>query len=162
MPNQPPLSPLGAFLKALEEQEIRCILIGMMAAVHQGAPFTTIDYDFWVDLPERQYVRILAIIRRLGGTIMAATFFELSDGLQVNVVYKPTGLRTFNTEYANSPLSNFEGCPLRVLPLERIIASKKAAGREKDLAALPVLQRTLRLARQKSRKEGADRRRKPR
>ena len=67
MPTQPSISPLGAFLKALDEEEIRCILIGMMAAVQQGAPFTTIDYDFWVDLPERQYVRVLAIVRRLGG-----------------------------------------------------------------------------------------------
>ena len=62
MPNQSPVSPLGAFIKALREQEIACILIGAMAAIEQGAPLMTIDYDFWVKLPERQYVRILAII----------------------------------------------------------------------------------------------------
>jgi hypothetical protein len=158
MPNQPPISPLGAFLKALEEEEIRCILIGMMAAVQQGAPFSTIDYDFWVDLPERQYVRILTVVRRLGGTILAPTFFELSDGIQVNVVCKPMGLRSFNTEYAGSPMSNFEGQKLHVLPLERVIASKRAAGRDKDLAALPVLERTLRLARQRQKKSSPARR----
>jgi hypothetical protein len=158
MPNQPPISPLGAFLKALEEEEIRCILIGMMAAVQQGAPFTTIDYDFWVDLPELQYLRILTIVRRLGGTILAPTFFELSDGIQVNVVYKPTGLRSFNTEYAGSPMRSFEGQKLLVLPLERVIASKRAAGRDKDLAALPVLERTLRLARQRQKKSSPPRR----
>lgn len=147
MPTQPSISPLGAFLKALDEEEIRCILIGMMAAVQQGAPLTTIDYGFWVDLPERKYVRILAIVRRLGGTIMARTFFELSDGLQVNVVFKPTGLRSFNAEYSGALESEVEGRPLRVLPLDRVIASKTAAGRDKDLAALPVLERTLRLAR---------------
>jgi hypothetical protein len=162
MPTQPPLSPLGAFLKALEEQDIRCILIGMMAAVQQGAPLMTIDYDFWVDLPERQYVRILAIIRRLGGTIMAPTFFELSDGVQVNVVFKPTGLRSFSVEYANSPVIDFEGREIRVLPLERIIASKKAAGREKDVAALPTLERALRISRQRSKTKQASKRSKPR
>ena len=140
MPTQPSISPLGAFLKALDEEEIRCILIGMMAAVQQGAPLTTIDYDFWVDLPERQYVRILR------------TFFELSDGLQVNVVFKPTGLRSFSVEYSGSVESELEGQLLRVLPLDRVIASKKAAGRDKDLATLPVLERTLRLAAERKRR----------
>jgi len=32
-------------------------VIGMMAAVEQGSPCSTIDYDFWVDLPKRQVVR---------------------------------------------------------------------------------------------------------
>src|SRR5688572_9192975 len=160
MPTQSSISPLGAFLKALDEEEIRCILIGMMAAVQQGAPLTTIDYDFWVDLPERQYVRVLTIVRRLGGTIMAPTFFELSDGLQVNVIFKPTGLRSFSAEYSDSSVIDFEGRRLRVLPLERIIASKRAAGRDKDLATLPVLERTLRFTRQRERKTARPRRKK--
>lgn len=146
MPNQSSVSALGAFLKALEKEEIRCILIGMMAAVEQGAPFTTVDYDFWVDLPERRYVRILNIVKRLGGTIMAPTFFELADATQVNVVFKPTGLRSFDVEYKASHTSELDGVPVRVLPLLRVIASKRAAGREKDLAALPVLERTARAA----------------
>ncbi len=47
-----------------------------MAAIEQGAPLMTIDYDFWMRLPERQYVsqdlavlpileRILRLSRRL-------------------------------------------------------------------------------------------------
>jgi hypothetical protein len=34
-----------------------------------------------------------------------------------------------------------------VLPLSRVIASKRASGRDKDLAVLPILERTLRLSR---------------
>jgi hypothetical protein len=34
MPHQPANSPLGAFLAALREEKIRCILIGNMAAIH--------------------------------------------------------------------------------------------------------------------------------
>jgi hypothetical protein len=55
MPIQPQDSPLGAFLKALHEEQIDFILIGAMAAIQQGAPLLTVDYDFWVRLPERQY-----------------------------------------------------------------------------------------------------------
>ena len=50
MPNQRSGSSLGVFLKAFQAERIDCILIGAMAAVEQGAPLTTIDYDFWVNL----------------------------------------------------------------------------------------------------------------
>lgn len=39
------------------------------------------------------------------------------------------------------------GLAIRVLGLESIILSKEQAGRDKDLAALPVLRRTLQLKR---------------
>ncbi|HZO86166.1 MAG TPA: SMI1/KNR4 family protein [Verrucomicrobiae bacterium] len=145
MPNQSAISALGAFLKALEEEKIPCILIGMMAAIEQGAPLMTVDYDFWVKLPERQYVRLLSIVRQQQGTILARTLYELSDGTQVNVVFQPDGLRKFDVEFRSARISQLERQKIRVLPLERVIASKRAAGREKDLAALPVLKRTLRL-----------------
>ena len=146
MPPQPQDSPLGAFLTALRAERIDCILIGAMAAIEQGAPLMTVDYDFWVRLPERQYVRILTIVDRLGGTIRAQTLYELSDGTQVNAVFQPNGLRSFETEWKGCRMGRLEGVPLRILPLRRVIASKRAANREKDLAVLPILERTLRLA----------------
>jgi hypothetical protein len=152
MPSEPANRPLGAFLKALREEKIDCILIGTMAAVQQGAPLMTIDYDFWVRLPERQYVRLLAIVQRLGGTVLARTLYELSDGIQVNCIFQPDGLQSFEVEFRYSRLGRLEGQPVRVLPLRRVIASKRAAAREKDLAALPVLERTLRLAQRLQRK----------
>lgn len=146
MPLQPQDSPLGAFLKALRAEGIDCILIGAMAAIRQGAPLMTVDYDFWVRLPERQYVRLLTIVHRLGGTIRARTLYELSDGTQVNAVFAPDGLRTFAAEWKGSSEGKLEGVPIRILPLRRVIASKRAAGRDKDLAVMPVLLRTLRMA----------------
>ncbi len=146
MPLQPQDSPLGAFLKALREEEIDCILIGAMAAIEQGAPLMTVDYDFWVRLAERQYVRLLAIVQRQGGTVRARTLYELSDGTQVNAIFRPDGLRSFAAEWRISRWSELESVPVKVLPLRRVIASKRAANRDKDRAVLPVLQRTLRLA----------------
>jgi hypothetical protein len=145
MPVQPKDSPLGAFLEALRQEGIDCILIGAMAAIRHGAPLMTVDYDFWVRLPERQYVRLLAIVQRQGGTIRARTLYELSDGTQVNAVFQPDGLRSFEAEWKQCETRRLEGVPLRVLPLQRVIASKRAAGRDKDIAVLPILERTLRL-----------------
>ena len=144
---QPQDSPLGTFLKALHKERIRFILIGAMAAIEQGAPLMTVDYDFWVQLPERQYVRLLAVVERLGGTVRAPTLYELSDGTQVNAIFQPDGLRSFAAEWKLCRLGRLEGAPVRILPLRRVIASKRAAGREKDKAVLPILLRTLRLSR---------------
>jgi len=146
MPLQPQDSPLGAFLKALREEKIDCILIGAMAAIEQGAPLMTVDYDFWVSLPERQYIRLFTIVRRQGGTIRAHTLYELSDGTQVNAIFEPDGLRSFDAEWKSSRWGELESIPVKVLPLRRVITSKRAANREKDLAVLPILERTLRLA----------------
>ena len=138
---------VGAFIKALRQEQIDCILIGAMAAVHHGAPCPTIDYDFWVRLPERQYVRFLTIARRLGGKIMARTLYERKDGRQVNVIFHPDGLQSFETEYKRCTTARMGGQRIKILPLRRVIASKRASNREKDLAVLPILERQLRCQR---------------
>jgi len=92
-------------------------------------------------------VKLLAIVRNQGGTILARTLYELRDGTQVNSIFQPDGLRSFDTEFKRSPVATLEGQRVRVLPLARVIASKRAAGRDKDLAVLPILERTLRLSR---------------
>ena len=153
MPPKPPDSPLGTFLKALREEGIDCILIGAMAAIRQGAPLMTVNYDFWVPLPERQYVRLLSIVQRQGGTVRAQTLYELSDGTQVNAIFRADGLQSFQAEWKRCAVGRLDGVRVRILPLSRVIASKRAAGRDKDLAVLPILTRTLRLmARLKDRK----------
>jgi hypothetical protein len=133
-----------------------------MAAIEQGAPLMTVDYDFWVRLPERQYVRLLTIVERLGGTIRAQTLYELRDGTQVNAVFQPDGLRSFQTEWKACSIGKLEGVTLRILPLGRVIASKRAANREKDLAVLPILERTLRLARRLEHRKPLPQKRTPR
>src|SRR5436305_3098013 len=145
MPFQSQNSPLGAFLEALGLEKIDCILIGGMAAIEQGAPLMTVDYEFWVRLPERQYVRLLTVVQRQGGTVRARTLYELRDGTQVNAIFQPDGLRSFDAEWKISRWGELENIPVKILPLRRVIASKRAAKREKDLAVLPILRRTLRL-----------------
>jgi len=88
----------------------------------------------------------LTIVQRLGGTIRAQTVYELSDGTQVNAVFRPDGLRAFRTERKISRIGKIDGVPVPILPLARVIASKRAANRDKDIAVIPVLERTLRLA----------------
>ena len=122
----------------------------MSAAILQGVPATTLDTDLWIDLPSRQYIRVLNLCRRLGATILANTVVELTDGSLVNFLYEVHGLRSFGCEYKEAKRLHWLGAKVAVLPLERICVSKRFVGRPKDLAHLPLLEQTIRLLRRRS------------
>lgn len=111
----------------------------MTAAVLQGAPFATVNTDIWIDLPARQYVRVLAIAQRLGARILSGNVIGLRDDHRIDFIYQIAGLASFATEEKRAVKLEWAGVELKVLPLARVIRSKEAAGRPKDLAQLPVL-----------------------
>jgi hypothetical protein len=119
----------------------------MSAAILQGAPATTLDTDFWIDLPSRQYMRVLNLCRRMGATLRANTVVDLSDGSTVNFLYELHGVESFDDEYRGAKKIRWLGTSVAVLPLGRIYASKKFVGRPKDLAHLPLLEQTMKLLR---------------
>lgn len=120
----------------------------MTAAILQGVPASTIDVDLWIDLPERQDVRLLNVAVKLGGNILAQTLLALEDDTLVNFLYRVDGLASFGTEARRALRLPWLKGMVKVLPLERIIRSKEFIGRPKDLAHLPLLRDTL-AARQK-------------
>jgi hypothetical protein len=115
------------------------MVVGMTAAIMQGAPGMTLDTDLWVQVPERQYMRLINLSLRLGATALRQTVVALMDGKLVNFCYSISGVASFSTEYRRAELMEWEGSVVRVLPLERIIRSKEAADRDKDRAVLPLL-----------------------
>jgi len=131
----------------------------MSGAILQGVPATTLDTDIWIDLPSREYIRVLNFSRRLGAEIRANTVVDLSDGSTINFVYEVHGLRSFRYEYQRARRLKWLDTEVAVLPLDRIYASKKFVGRPKDLAHLPLLQQTIRLQRRLGRNHRRDRRR---
>jgi hypothetical protein len=66
------------------------------------------------------------------------------EGLdRIDVVTRCQGLKRFDAEYAKAvdlPVADFS---IKILPLERVIVSKRAAGRPKDKAVLESLRAAL-------------------
>lgn len=60
-----------------------------------------------------------------------------------DVVNRCDGLGDFESEYAGAVDSDIEGVPVKLLPLARVIVSKRAANRPKDRVALPALRAAL-------------------
>jgi len=54
-----------------------------------------------------------------------------------------SGLASFDEELTNTIVREVNGIPLRILNLDRIIESKRAANRDKDRAILPALEAAL-------------------
>lgn len=133
------LPPLTRLIDAIREEKIRFLFVGMSAAILQGVPATTLDTDIWIDLPSRQYMRMINLALRQGATMVRQTIVALTDGKLVNFCYEIHGVASFDTEYRRANRMKWHGQTVRLLPLERIIRSKTAAGRPKDLAVLPLL-----------------------
>jgi hypothetical protein len=150
--------PLARLLEALEVEDIRFMLIGMSAAIVQGVMETTLDVDLWIDLPPRQYMRIQDIARKSGATVAANTVAYLPDGTPVNFVFEVDGVGPFAREFRNCSRLEFRGKVIPVLKLERILKSKEAIRRDKDLAHIIHLRNLLRCRNALKRKPGKARR----
>lgn len=75
---------------------------------------------------------------------MNPPMFTGEDMALFDIVLTMSGLKDFKEEIRNAvdiPLGPYK---IKVLSLERIIVSKRAARRKKDLITLPVLEDTLR------------------
>ena len=136
------------FLRLLHERGVDYLVVGLAAAALQGAPLVTQDVDLWFrDLADP---RLLDALREVGGSYVppvglnpptlagaAVRFFDIVVHLH--------GLGAFAEERATAPTLDVDGVPVPVLPLERIIASKRALGRDKDRLVLPILEEALRV-----------------
>ena len=120
------------FLKALDELGVRYLIVGLSAAVLQGADTVTADIDLWFEHRVPSHFGMMPPM--LGGE-------ELGDRL--DVVLTVSGLRDFASEARDAKRIDVDGVDLPVLPLDRVIHSKRAAGRPKDLAVLPALEAAL-------------------
>ncbi len=133
-----------ALFRELEVRGVRFVLVGLAAAVLQGADTTTQDLDLWFE--SLADPRIAQAARAAGGFYATRTQPPMRSGSgldRIDVVTHCDGLRPFADELDNTTRIDIAGVELRVLDLDRIIASKEAAGRPKDLAVLPQLRAAL-------------------
>jgi hypothetical protein len=137
-----------ALLEALNRRGTPFLIVGLSAAVIQGANSSTCDIGLW--FADTSDPRLGEAIREAKGIWISGTFGARPPqiggdaiGDRLDVVTHMHGLGPFADEYAKAMEVRIDDIPVRVLPLERIVASKRASGRPKDLAALPALEEAL-------------------
>ena len=143
------------FLRELKKNKVGFMLVGAAAAALQGAPIVTQDVGLWFE--NFRDPSIERALRKVDGVLVPPfgenppTFAGKSVKL-FDVVLTMHGLDAYPAEKKNSFEVALGSVKVRVLSLERIIKSKEAVRRPKDLLALPVLRDTLKVL--KSRKSG--------
>jgi hypothetical protein len=136
-----------AFLLALNELGVRYLVVGVTAASMQGARIATEDVDLWFADLDDPHLGDAA--RRCGGIWVPGSFGMQPPTLggalgdRFDVVLTMSGLDAFDAEYARAKVLEVDGVPVHVLPLDRVIHSKRSANRLKDQAALPALEAAL-------------------
>jgi hypothetical protein len=148
-------------LQTLAEGRVELVVIGMGAAVLQGAPVQTFDIDVVHARTEENVERTLAWLAEHHGRYrgdprgLAPTASHLlGPGHQLLETYlgpidfrgtvsSPQGLLGYEALLGRSVLVDLGGFQARLLDLEAIVELKRATGRPKDLAALPLLEATL-------------------
>lgn len=134
------------YLAELVANDVPFIIVGLTAAALQGANTSTVDIDLWFETGADPRIADAA---RLAGGIGISSFGMMPASLggplgdRLDVVLEMSGLDRFDQEYVRSKAISVEGVTVRVLPLDRILASKRAARRPKDLAAIPALEEAL-------------------
>jgi predicted nucleotidyltransferase len=148
--------------RALQQVGLEAVLIGNAAAALQGAPVTTVDFDFMFRKTPRNMQKLKSLARILNAAILrpyypAADLYRLvrDDGLQIDFMVTIHGIRSFESLRSRAARVEIDDTSFHVAALADIIRSKRAAKRPRDLAVLEVLENALE---QTTRQEGKARR----
>ncbi len=152
-----------ALLRALTERGIDFVVVGGVAAILEGAPITTIDLDIVFRVEDDNLVRLRALLTDLEARYRDPAGREIRPTIErlranrINLLETRNGLLdamqeigdgwTYEEVANRAHPCRLEELEVLVLDLGAVIESKRAAGREKDTAMLPVLRRTLELRR---------------
>jgi predicted nucleotidyltransferase len=159
---------LGEIGRHLQEIGLEAVLIGNAAAALQGAPVTTVDFDFLFRRTPRNVTKLKRLTKRLRATLLrpyypASDLFRIvrdDDGLQVDFMGTIHGIRSFEGVRDRASIVEIDSIPLLVASLADVIRSKRAAGRPRDRAVLEILERSLENAGQAKREARSARERK--
>lgn len=124
------------------------MIVGLSAAILQGAFVVTQDIDLW--FKNEGDPLIAKIIQKFGGAyvptipaIMNNPRFAGPEFEALDIVFNISGVGSFDEEFRKAKTVEIDGVEFYLLPLEKIIRSKKLANRPKDKAVLPILEDTL-------------------
>ena len=131
---------------AFARHRVRYLFLGKSGAILLGFPDTTQDADLFVEKDPQNGAAIATALRELGFSLTdeqaeeiqrGKDFVQLKNGpFDLDLIFAPDGIERF--EDAWSRRIDVEGFP--VCHLDDIIASKRAANRQKDKESLGRLE----------------------
>ena len=147
-------------IRALTDAKAEFLIIGGFSAILHGSAHVTNDLDLFFPRTLDNLnclARALAPYRpRLAdlpaglpfvwdaATLRNGTTFTLDTDLgRIDLLAEVSGIGSYPEALADSMETELFGCRVRTLSLRHLIATKRAAGRDKDLLTLPELESLL-------------------
>jgi len=137
--------------KVLAEHRLEAVMVGNAAAALRGAPVTTLDIDFMFRKTALNLKKLKGVANSFDAVILRP-YYPVSElyrvvnddqGLQLDFMAKLHGIRSFEGLRSRAADVTFGSHGLKIACLADIIKSKRATGRDRDLAVLPILEKTL-------------------
>jgi hypothetical protein len=141
-------------LRELTNAGVPFMLVGLGAAVVQGADAVTKDLDLW--FRSISDPGLAEVAQKIGAAFIWRNNPPLFSGPgldDIDVVIQCDGLLDFDSEYTSAlDVALVPGLIVKVLPIDRVLASKRAADRPKDRAVLPALEAAIAAIKESSRR----------
>jgi predicted nucleotidyltransferase len=151
---------ISKLLAVLAAHEVRFVVVGGVAAIMHGAPYTTFDLDIVHDRGEDNVERLIAALdevdaryRDPGGRVIRVSVDALRGSGHhllitkhgpLDVLGMIVGDRTFAELQAGVVVVQVAEQNVSVIGLEQLIATKSELRRAKDMPAIEMLQTILR------------------
>ena len=138
------------FIAALNEREVRYLIVGAHALALHARPRATKDLDILLDPTLANARRALAALRDFfGGADLGYTVEDLADPrwiiqlgvapVRIDLMSAISGCPNFRAAWGRRAEARFGAVKTNYLGLDDLIRAKEAAGRAQDLADVRVL-----------------------
>ncbi len=139
------------FVNALNEADVRYILVGGYSVVIHGYSRTTGDMDLWMERTSENYNRLLKAFNIFGMPVFDMTednflshpiwdvFTFGTPPVAIDIMVKLEGLN-FEDVFKNAIYFQDDNLKIRTINRNDLIAAKKIAGRAKDINDLENLE----------------------
>ncbi len=142
------LNRLQSVFASFQSHDVRYLVIGGIAAVLHGVPRATFDLDILIEPTETNAERLLLALRAAGfGTadlvevpeILANEITIFNDRVRIDVQTSTPGI-TFQAAWERRETMEYQAQEFYVASRQDVIASKRAAGRPRDLEDVRALE----------------------
>lgn len=135
------------FLQALLGREVKFVLVGAFAVIHQGFVRTTGDMDVWVYPEDENARRVIAALADFGFSSLGLKASDIMSGhviqlgrppVRIDILTALSGVTSAEI-WKGRVRGRLDGLSVSFLGLATLRKNKRAAGRAKDLADLEGL-----------------------
>jgi uncharacterized nucleotidyltransferase DUF6036 len=135
------------FIKLLNKNNVRYIVIGGYAVVYHGYVRSTNDIDIWIDIHKDNIKKAIKALDEFGFSSLNINVADFSPNQIIQLGYPPNRIDLittpagvdFETCYESKEQVTIDNIAVNIIDLANLIKAKRASNRTRDLADIEEL-----------------------